>query len=133
TSALLTLLDIPPVPGLSALQPANVTAGSPGLMLSVQGSGFRSNSQVAVNGTMRATTFVSSSVRQTTFSAAEVATAGTSYSVTVMTPPVNGQGGGTSSALTLNVVAGPALTLNGGSTPVTVGPGATLTVGVTNG
>src|SRR5439155_364749 len=133
TSALVTVADIPPVPGLGALQPATVTAGSPGLMLSVQGSGFRASSQVAVNGTMRATTFVSSSVLQTTFSAAEVATAGTSYSVTVVTPPVNGQGGGTSNGMTLAVVTGPALTLNGGSTPVTAGPGATLTVGVTSG
>src|SRR5439155_1206592 len=76
TSPTVTVADLPPVPGLRALQPATVTAGSPGLMLSVQGSGFRASSQVAVNGTMRATTFVSSSVLQTTFSATEVATAG---------------------------------------------------------
>src|SRR5439155_1139543 len=133
TAVSVTVADIPPVPGLSGLQPMTVTAGSPGLTLSVQGSGFRSSSQVAVNGTTRTTTFVSSSALQTTFSASEVATAGTSYAVTVVTPPVNGQGGGTSNALTLAVVGGPSLTRKGGCTPVTVGPGATVSVEVANG
>src|SRR2546422_7902957 len=51
--------------------PATVTAGSPGLTLVAQGSGFRQSSQVVVNGTTRTTTFVSTSELRTTFSAGE--------------------------------------------------------------
>src|SRR5439155_20628067 len=78
TTPTVTVADIPPVPGLSALQPMTVTAGSPGLTLSVDAGGVRSVSQVAVIGGARPAAVGTSGAQETTVSASEVATAGTS-------------------------------------------------------
>jgi hypothetical protein len=92
---------------LTALTPLSVVAGSGAVTVQVEGSGFTAASVVQVNGTARPTTYVSATALTGALSAAEVASAGTSYSVTVSTPPVGGLGGGTSAAQTLSVVPPP--------------------------
>ncbi len=88
-----------PVPGLTTLAPASVTAGSALFTLTVTGTGFGPTSKVYWNGTARTTTFVSATQLTAAIGPARVATAGTA-SVTVVTPA---PGGGTSSPQTLTI------------------------------
>ena len=53
-----------PMPVESSLSPSSANVGAPGLMLTVNGSGFVSSSVVRWNGADRATTFVSASQRR---------------------------------------------------------------------
>src|SRR5437899_1773583 len=124
-SATLTVADIPAVPVLTSLTPASVVAGTGAVTVHVGGSGFTPASVGQVNGTARPTTYVSASDLSIQFSAAEVSSAGTTYSVTVQTPAVGGLGGGTSSAQTLSVVVGPTLT-PGQTTGAMGGPGGVV-------
>ncbi len=129
TSSALALAVNNPVPSLSSISPSNVTAGSAGFTLTVNGGNFVSGSIVRVNGSNRTTTFVSSTQLTATIPASDIASPGTlSISVINAAP-----GGGTSSALALavnnpvpslssispsNVTAGSAgftLTVNGGN------------------
>jgi hypothetical protein len=70
------------VPTISTLDPASVTAGGSAFLLTVNGSGFDSNSVVKWNGTALTTIYVSSTELQAAISADSVASAGT-VSVTV--------------------------------------------------
>lgn len=88
-----------PVPGLSALSPASVVAGSSGFTLTVTGSNFVPGSTVQVNGASRSTTFVSGTQLTATIPASDIGVAGF-VSITVFNPA---PGGGASSALTLAV------------------------------
>src|SRR2546427_11309751 len=106
-SATLTVADIPPAPGLTSLTPASVVAGTGAVTVHAGGSGFTTASVVQVNGSARATTYNSATDLSVSFSATEVGTANTTYSVTVQTPAVGGLGGGTSRAQTLSVGAPP--------------------------
>src|SRR5207245_5340293 len=81
-SATLTVADIPAVPTLTSLNPASVVAGTGAVTVHVGGSGFTAASVGQVNGTARPTTYVSASDLSIQFSAAEVSSAGTTYSVT---------------------------------------------------
>jgi len=101
TSSALTLaitLDSP-LPALSSLSPASVTAGGLGFTLSVTGADFVAASVVQVNGAARTTTFLSSTELQAAITAADIAAAGTAQ-ITVFTPA---PGGGTSNILNFTI------------------------------
>jgi hypothetical protein len=89
-----------PVPLVNQpLVPTSVVPGSPGLTLTVNGTGFVSTSVVNWNGAALATTFVTSSKLSATVPASDVAVA-TTASVTVFSPA---PGGGTSNAVPFTV------------------------------
>ncbi|MBD2716340.1 choice-of-anchor D domain-containing protein [Microvirga sp. STR05] len=92
-----------PVPTISLLNPASITAGSPDFVLTVDGTGFLAGSSVSFNGTPRVTSYSSPTRLTVTILAADVATAGT-YDVTVTNPA---PGGGTSAAAQFTVIAAP--------------------------
>lgn len=91
-----------PVPGLVSIAPSTVTAGGPAIELTATGTNFIASSTVQINGSPRATTFVSATKLTAIILAGDVATAG-APSITVVTPA---PGGGASSALPLTVTAG---------------------------
>jgi outer membrane protein assembly factor BamB len=91
---------LPPL-ALTSLSPATVPAGNGKFTLTVLGNGFTVNSKVELNNVAAPTTYVSISQLRATVTAAQVASVGT-RNITVF----NSAGaGGTSSALTLNIVA----------------------------
>jgi len=94
-----------PVPVASSLSPSSGTAGGTAFTLTVNGSGFISNSVVRWNGSNRTTTFVSSTQLTASIQASDITTVGTAQ-VTVFNPT---PGGGTSNALTftINSATGP--------------------------
>jgi pimeloyl-ACP methyl ester carboxylesterase len=92
-----------PVPQVTALDPATVTAGGPDFQLTVTGSGFVSGSFVKVGGNHRPTTFLSPTQLTATVYAGDIATAGSS-TVRVVSPA---PGGGSSNALSLTIVPPP--------------------------
>jgi hypothetical protein len=89
----------PQIPSITALSPANATAGSAELTLTVAGSGFSPRSVVRWNGSDRTTLYVSSTMLYVRIPASDLASAG-SAQVTVFNP---GSGGGTSNAVTFTV------------------------------
>jgi hypothetical protein len=130
-SAIFALADVPPTPTITTLDPPNVVAGSPGFILRVRGTGYRATSVIAINGGDRATTVVSATELTTAIAAGEVASVG-SLSVSVSTPAVGGQGGGTSGAVVLTVVAAPSAPTITGLSPASVAAGtASLALTVT--
>src|SRR5205807_1940044 len=118
-----------PLPTTTGLSPASVTAGQPGLTLTVTGTNFVSGSVVRWNGANRPTTFVSATQLTAAISTADLATA-TALPVTVFSPA---PGGGTSNPQTFTITNPvPATT---GLSPNLVQAGAsgfTLTVTGTN-
>ena len=88
-----------PGPIVTSLSPASVIAGDPAFELTVNGSNFVEASVVRWNGSDRTTTFQSSTVLTASIPASDIASSG-SAQVTVFTPA---PGGGTSSALTLDI------------------------------
>jgi 6-phosphogluconolactonase (cycloisomerase 2 family) len=90
---------INPPPGGGTVTPPSVSAGSNALTLSVTGTGFTPSSVVLVNGGSRATTYVSSTVLQTTLLPTDLSQPGT-LDITVINPP---PGGGTTPALPFTV------------------------------
>lgn len=101
-----------PVPVLSSLSPASKTIGDAAFTLTVNGSSFVSGAVVRVNGSDRATTFVSSTQLTAQILAADLLAAG-SLSITVNNP-ANATGGGGNSAqrfLTVNAILNPAPTI----------------------
>ena len=85
----------PPVAGtmptIAQLSPASATAGSPGFVLTVNGSNFSSKAVVNWNGTAQTTTVVSPNQLTMAVPAAAIATSG-SVSVTVTNPGTPGTG-----------------------------------------
>ena len=79
-------------PNLNSLTPSTAIAGSAGFTLTVEGFNFNIDFVIRVNGTERATVFVSPTQLTTSISAAEIATAGT-FAVTVFDPgsPTGGE------------------------------------------
>jgi hypothetical protein len=125
TSVALTLTITNPLPTLSSISPASVSAGSAAFTLTLTGSGFISGSVVHVNGASRTTTFVSSSQLTAQISASDVAT-GTNLSITVFNPA---PGGGTSGARTLAVLNPvPSISSISPSVALALGSSFTLTV-----
>jgi len=91
-----------PVPFINLpLVPDATAPGGPDFTLTVNGTGFVSNSVVNWNGTALATQFVSGSQLTATVPAADIATASTGW-VTVVNPA---PGGGTSSVAFFTVTA----------------------------
>ena len=117
-----------PVPTLASITPSSAAAGGPAFTLTVNGTGFVSQSKVRWNGTDRTTTFVSATQLSAAIPAADIATAG-SAQVTVFSPA---PGGGTSAArtFTINPPPNPAPTLASitPSSAAAGGPAFTLTV-----
>jgi hypothetical protein len=74
-----------PLPTITSLSPASVTAGAVDFPLAVNGSNFVTGAVVRLNGTDATTTFVSATQLTTTVPAASVANAGT-LNVTVRNP-----------------------------------------------
>ena len=91
----------PPSPTASSLSPASAPAGSGGLTLTVNGSGFVSTSVVRWNGIARTTTLVSPGQLQAVIGSADLAVTD-SIPVSVVTPA---PGGGTSGALTFTITS----------------------------
>ncbi|MFN0109340.1 MAG: IPT/TIG domain-containing protein [Blastocatellia bacterium] len=78
-----------PVPIVTSLSPASVTAGGPAFTLTVNGNNFVNGSTVSWNGTARATTFVSANQLTAAITAADIASPNT-YTVSITNPPPNG-------------------------------------------
>jgi hypothetical protein len=119
---------IPPnvAPSLTSISPTSATVGASGFTLTLTGTGFISTSQVQWNGSIRSTTYVSSTQLTAVITAADLATEGTP-SVTVVNPA---PGGGTTAGVTLTI-NGLAPTLTSISPSFAVAGGATLTLTVT--
>lgn len=118
TSPPVTVVAGPPV--LTSLSPAAAALNGPAFTLTVNGSGFTSNSVARWNGADRTTTFISTTQVRAAIPASDLAMAGT-MQVTVMAPA---PGGGLSSALAFEVGAPPLLAVSAatvqGGNPVTV-------------
>jgi hypothetical protein len=92
-----------PVPVATSLSPATAVAGSAGLTITVNGSGFVASSVARWDGASRTTTFVCATQLRFDVTASDLTTA-KSVSVSVFTPA---PGGGTSANLTFTISAAP--------------------------
>ncbi|MCX6020817.1 MAG: LamG domain-containing protein, partial [Chloroflexi bacterium] len=90
-----------PAPVLTTLSRSTATAGDPGFILTVNGSGFVNSSVVRWNGSDQTTTFVGAGELTATILVSDLASAGTPQ-VSVFTPA---PGGGASSAQTFTIAA----------------------------
>jgi Tol biopolymer transport system component len=88
-----------PPPRIQSLSPETVTAGTPGLTLSIRGAGFIAGSTARWNGSIRATSFVSSTQLTVLLTSEDLKSAGTAE-VTVLNPQ---PGGGLSNAAALSI------------------------------
>ena len=88
-----------PVPTISSLSPASVTAGAAAFTLTINGTNFISSSVINWNGTALPTTFINGLQLTASVSAAQVNTAGT-VPVTVSTPT---PGGGTTAPVSFTI------------------------------
>src|SRR5579862_8150800 len=128
TGGTITVLGSPapnPLPSITSLSPASVTAGAAAFAMTVNGSGFINGSVVQWNGSNRTTTYVSAAQLMASITAADVAAAGTAQ-VTVFTAS---PGGGTSGnfAFTINNL-GPSITSLSPSSAIVGAAAFTLTV-----
>jgi hypothetical protein len=101
-----------PVPVLASITPASKTIGSAAFTITANGSSFVSGAAVRVNGSDRATTFVSANQLTAQILSADLLAAG-SLSITVNNPANATGGGGTSAQrlFTVNAILNPAPTL----------------------
>ena len=120
-----------PVPSIASISPTSETAGTSSAMVAITGTGFDPSTVINVNGTSRTTTFTSATQVGVTLTSADLTAAG-SLSLTAVNPT---PGGGTSTALSLGVVAatlpGPQITLVSPSTIYTGSPNTAIAVGGT--
>ncbi len=130
SAQLFTIAQPPnPVPTLTALNPATVTAGGQAFTLTVTGTNFVQASVVRLNGQDRPTTFVSATELRAAITAADIANGGTA-AIRVFNPA---PGGGLSTELPLTITfAAPAITLISPNSAVAGGPAFTLSVTGTN-
>jgi hypothetical protein len=89
-----------PLPAISGISPAFTNAGSAAVTLAVSGSGFVSNSTVYWGTSALATTYGNSTQLTAQISADNIASAGVTAAITVITPR---PGGSTSNALQFEV------------------------------
>ena len=79
-----------PTPTITSLVPPSATVGTPGITLTINGTGFVNGTQVRYNGTTstanRTTTYISATQVTAVLTAADLATVG-AYPVTVTNPP----------------------------------------------
>jgi hypothetical protein len=116
-----------PAPTLTSLSPNSIPAGSQAFILTVNGTNFVPGAVVNLNGSPRATTFVSDTQVTAQITAADVATQG-SVSVIVVNPA---PGGGASNALIFTITPPnpvPVLTSLTPNTAAVGGPAFNLTV-----
>ncbi len=119
-----------PLPAITNLNPNTAQAGSAAFTLTINGTGFISNSLVKWNGQDRTTTFVSATQLTAQIPASDVANTGTAQ-VTVVNPPSSGGGGGTSNAVSFTITSAnpvPALTALNPNSAVAGGASFTLTI-----
>ncbi len=100
TAGTITIVPANPTPQLTSLNPASAMTGSGNLTLTLNGTGFIPLSSVRWNNAARSTMFVNGSQLTASIPASDFAQAGM-VSVTVVNPA---PGGGTSNALTFNVI-----------------------------
>ena len=98
-----------PQPSITSVAPTSVPAGGSDFILTVNGAGFVTASEIRWNGAPRGTTFVSSTILTAQILANDIAASG-SAEVTVFNPA---PGGGASSAMTFTIIA----TAAGGFSP----------------
>jgi hypothetical protein len=119
------------IPTISGVTPMSVTAGSPSLALTVNGSGFVSGATVLLNGSVRATMYVSSRQLTATILASDMVSVG-SAEVTVFNPA---PGGGTSAVQTFSIDSVPqaqgSFTVSPASSALTVTHGQSVSSSVT--
>jgi IPT/TIG domain len=102
-----------PVPSLTSISPNTTAAGGGAFTLTVNGSNFVSGSRVRWNGSLRTTTFQTSTRLTATITSADISSTGTA-SVTIFNPT---PGGGTSSAVTFTITAALPLAITTTSLP----------------
>jgi len=118
-----------PVPAIGSLNPPSAVVNDPSFTLTVQGTGFTTNSVVRWNGAPQPTTYVSSSQLACGIPASLVTSAGYA-AVTVENPA---PGGGTSAAATFTINnPNPVVTSTTPATTFAGGPAFLLTVDGTN-
>ncbi len=93
------------VPTITSISPSSVTVGGPGFTLTVNGAGFFGGSVVQVNGSARATTFVTANQLTAALLASDIATQGIDQ-ITVFNPSLAAPGG-TSGPFSLTVTPPP--------------------------
>ncbi|HOB54327.1 MAG TPA: RHS repeat-associated core domain-containing protein [Acidobacteriota bacterium] len=104
TSASLTLAVVPGVPSITALNPAQVPAGSASVTLRVDGGPFHADSVITLDGTLLSTTYHAGSQAYLTAVLPDgLLTLPGTRGVTVINP---GLGGGESAPVVLTVTAG---------------------------
>lgn len=112
-----------PVPTITSISPASVTAGGAAFTLTVNGTGFAAGATVSLNGTALTTTFVSATQLTASVPASAIAKAGP-VAVTVANT-----GGAASNAVTLTItVPIPTITTISPVTVVAGSPAFTLSV-----
>jgi YVTN family beta-propeller protein len=89
-----------PIPALTALNPSETTAGTPGLTLNVLGTGFFNDTLASINGMVRGFTFIDHTKIQTPLVAQDL-DFGKYLDITAFNPP---PGGGSSNALRFTVL-----------------------------
>ena len=94
-----TIDIVNPVPSISNISPLSATVGSPGFTLTVNGTGFNSDSKVRWNGAERVTTLVSFNRLMAAILTADTAVAGTAL-ISVINPA---PGGGQSNAFGMGI------------------------------
>ncbi|MHB8859985.1 MAG: NHL domain-containing protein [Thermoleophilia bacterium] len=99
----LTFTVLNPVPILSSLSPASVTAGSPGLTLALGGNNFIRTATATFNNSPVPVTYISSTRADLSIPASAISAAG-SYPVKIVNPT---PGGGVSAILSLTVTKAP--------------------------
>jgi probable HAF family extracellular repeat protein len=118
-----------PVPSITSLSPSSLTVGATPQNLTINGTGFLSNSTVTFNGIAHTPAFVSASQLTISLTSADLATAGT-FPVVVSNPS---PGGGASNPVNFTVTSGSnqvtvaSLSFN----PTSITPGASTTGTVT--
>jgi hypothetical protein len=99
TSGALTLTLLNPVPVVTALSPAQASAGQDSLVVRVTGTGFLANTVARFQGAARTTRLVSATALDVVLQPEDLDEAGT-FAITVVTPQ---PGGGTSAAANLTL------------------------------
>lgn len=125
TGAAISVVAANPVPVITSISPSTAVAGSAGVTLLVNGSGFVNGSVVNWNGSPRTTTFVSATQLQAAIPSTDLSTAGPAQVAVVNPVP----GGGTSGNSVFTIAnPAPAVTSLSPATVTSGGAAFTLTV-----
>jgi hypothetical protein len=102
SSNALTLQIVNPVPALSSISPATVTAGAPNFLLTLTGSNFVPTASILINGAATQPLSGPSPTSASVFVPASAVSAVGTVTIAISNPA---PGGGTSAAQTLNVIS----------------------------